>query len=710
MSMSTGLSMRGYLYALAGVMAVSLIGMLSFTFYSDYRNAITREQARLTTLAKLVAGNAQAILERNRDRMERLAKRPAMAAMDPARCDPILADFSDIFPEFANLATVDLNGLAPCSGVAQPGGKPVSVAGTEWFKRGMAEQRFLVGNPFIGPITGKLVAVLLQPVWSETQQHLGFIGLPLDLERFDPRLPEESLPDGTRFGLLAGNGTLIWRNADHENLIGKNIGDHPGPHKGLEIRDGQYLSIGTDNIERFYAVSPVPGTDWVAFTSVPSNNIRDQVLATTARNALLGAAALVLIGILLFYLLRRIERLDHDLLQAKESAEAASRAKSTFLANMSHELRTPMNAIMGMTGLAARRATDPLQRDQLAKIGQASRHLLNVINDILDISKIEAGRLTLEQVNFRLGEIVENLMSLISHKAEDKGLSLRIDLPAGLSALSLNGDPLRLGQVLLNLAGNAVKFTERGSVTLRARLLEEHPHDVMLRWEVQDTGIGIGSTDLQRLFTAFEQADGSMTRKYGGTGLGLAISKRLVQMMGGEIGAASEPGAGSTFWFTVRIAKASGDAARPVSGVTPEMVEARLKADYGGSSVLLAEDEPINQEVSKGLLEDVGLKVDLAEDGRVAVALARQNRYALILMDMQMPKLNGIDATRAIRADSLNVATPILAMTANAFGDDRKACLDAGMNDHLAKPVDPRLLYETLLKWLAHRAGASQAD
>ena len=393
---------------------------------------------------------------------------------------------------------------------------------------------------------------------------------------------------------------------------------------------------------------------------------------------------------------------------ARNAAEAANRAKSTFLANMSHELRTPMNAIMGMTELALRKASEPKLRDQLSKIGQASQHLLHVINDILDISKIEAERLKLEQVNFKLGEVLENLMSLLGHKVNDKGLKLHIDLPAGLPSMKLIGDPTRLGQILLNLVGNAVKFTERGAITLRATLLEESPHAVLLRIEVVDSGIGISAENQKRLFSAFEQADGSMTRKYGGTGLGLAISKRLAEMMGGEVGVTSVVGQGSTFWFSVRLGKsANGNASAtkeydfsPAPTFDSGSAESQIKTHYAGTRILLAEDEPINQEVSRGILEDVGLSVDLAVDGVQAVAMAQQHRYALILMDMQMPNLNGVEATRAIRTLPNYATVPILAMTANAFNEDRQLCLDAGMNDHISKPVEPEVLFETLLKWL----------
>jgi len=539
----------------------------------------------------------------------------------------------------------------------------------------------------------------------------------------------------------------------------------------------------------------------------------------------------------------KIDALNAELGHRAAEAESASRAKSSFLANMSHEIRTPMNAILGLTHLLQREAREPAQRERLAQVTGAARHLLQLVNDVLDLSKIETGKLELEQTEFAIDDVISRACTLVADRLREQELELIVDLDHVPHRLI--GDPTRLLQILLNLLTNAVKFTERGLIEVRCRVEHAGSDDVLLRTSVRDTGIGIAPEKLGTLFTAFQQADSSTTRRFGGTGLGLAIVRHLVTLMGGEVGAESEPGAGSTFWFTARLQRGTqppvvveslhgrrallvddvpaaraaiggmlgrlglrvdeaaaaeealalagaardrqepyaialldlhmagidgmqtirrlqallGGAAPPcvllgthderavwqdarpscVQGVLAKPVlpsalqecvsralgqsaperppaeasggqtEARLRHDHAGARVLLAEDNLVGQEVMGELLASVGLAVDIAATGAQAVQRAREARYDLVLMDMQMPEMDGIEATKLIRALPGYRGVPIVAVTANAFGDDRAACLAAGMNDHLGKPVDPGTLYATLLRWLARGAGEGPA-
>ncbi len=402
-------------------------------------------------------------------------------------------------------------------------------------------------------------------------------------------------------------------------------------------------------------------------------------------------------------MLAEMKETEEELRKARDIAQESTQAKSNFLANMSHEIRTPMNAILGTTYLMLQTETTPAQRDYLKKTEQSAQLLLRIINDILDFSKIEAGKLEIENIQFSLYMVVSDIFDIVAEQANEKKLAIIKDIGTSIPNL-LMGDPLRLKQVLLNLINNAIKFTNKGNITISVSERHREPDAVTLLFSVRDTGIGMGQEQLKHLFTPFTQADASTTRKYGGSGLGLAICKSLVDLMGGVIWCESRLDVGTTFYFTavfkiVEMIEAHTLLNEAEAASAPALPE-NAGDDLKGLRVLLAEDNTINQMIALELMKMKGIIADVAGNGREALALLQKSDYDIILMDIQMPEMDGISATREIRKNPDYNRLPIVAMTAHAMSGDREISLTAGMNDHITKPIVPEVLYATLRKWV----------
>ncbi len=582
----------------------------------------------------------------------------------------------------------------------------MNVADREYFQAHFADPalKSYISLPVLSRGAGRWTFFLTRKIRNSKGATIGLVLAGIESSFFADYYKAVSLSASSSIALYRDDGGLLARTPPAEESMGKIL-----PQPSLRaMKDGQDAIVTnlprvTDPADarlRIVAPQAVAGYP-LAVIATASEEL---IFADWRQRAAMiggGAAALALIVIcLMVWIIRLLNKREAAMAmarQAQDAAERATKVKSEFLAMMSHEIRTPLNGIIGFTRSLRRDVVEPGQAAKLDKVGSAARHLLGIINDILDMAKIEAGKLSVVPEDFSLGDMLSDVVNQVTSQVEGRGLDLRVEISPDIPFLRLRADPLRLGQCLINYVSNAVKFTACGTVTIRAALEGESEAGLLLRFEVEDTGIGIAPEVLPRLFAQFEQADSSTTRQFGGTGLGLAITRRLAEMMGGSVGVHSTPGHGSRFWFTAQVVRAAGDARAASPDENPAAI---LSQGFAAARLLVAEDVPLNREVLQDMLDEAGLKADMAEDGEVAAAMAGAAAYDLILMDMQMPVMDGLSATRAIRRLPGYAHTPIIALTASAFDDDRQRCLDAGMDDFLSKPLQPEHLHQVLLHWL----------
>ena len=591
------ISIRSLLLALVFAVVLPLVAMVAFTIYQDARHGVDQAKANVRTLAKIIAANTSRTLATNKEALDVLSQRPLMSRVDASHCDPILQDFRSLFPRFANLTTIDLAGIAVCSAVPQPGGKPVNVFKTEWFQRALAEKRFLAGDPFVGPITGKWVSVLISPIYDERKNLHGFMGLPLDLSAYDPNIAAAPMAPDTRFGILSANGRLIWRNQDPDRLVGTDVKELAVVKKTLETKEGEFEALGTDAVHRFYAVAPIPEVDWYAYVGVPSKPIYAEVITNAIINSLFGLV--VLLGIMGFaiFLAQNIERpvlalaatarklkegkADaravvkgprevaevaaefNEMIDALQSAERdlrqlnadleqrvasrttelehANKELEAFSYSVSHDLRTPLRAINGFAQALLEDERERLSdagKSMLDRVAGNATKLGHLIDDILQYSR--AGRQALDRTPIDLDKLAISIAGEMRAGYPQASIDVKL-LPL------VQGDATMLRQIFENLIGNACKFSAgREHPCIEVGADSDKGTTV---YYVKDNGVGFDMQYADKLFGMFQRLH--QESEFPGTGVGLSIVKRLVERHGGRIWCTARLGEGATFYFSL---------------------------------------------------------------------------------------------------------------------------------------------------------------
>jgi signal transduction histidine kinase/CheY-like chemotaxis protein/HPt (histidine-containing phosphotransfer) domain-containing protein len=729
-------------FVLIGLMAMTPLIAALFQFAGEARErASAAAVERVGMLATIAADRQREVIEDARSLLRFLADEPEIRAGGPA-CSALLARHAELHGWAAMLRLSDPQGNDLCSD--QPHFQEPSIADRIYFQEALQTRDFVLSDMLVERSTSEAVMIAAGPV-LDGERLLGIVTLGIPPSIFAARAPSQIAPELDISMLIVDrSGTVVARDPPAPGLVGENFLDHELVRLALMNEGEAVVAPDLLGSRRLFAIRPLPGTDaviavgleWGAAIGAHDAALRHKIMLIamiilgstllgllgseilvfrplralvgtagtlesgdfTARSLIAGGAEISALSRALNRLAHVVELREKQLQSARDVAELAlvraehaTKAKSEFLASMSHEIRTPLNGVIGYAERLLDEEMQPHQRRYAERIQNSSLALLTVVNDVLDFSQIESGRIALDPQPFALRALIDNTVSIVSGIAESRGLDMAVEIAPDLPEI-LTGDEARLRQILLNLLNNAIKFTRAGGVTVQLRSLGRQAEGEVIRISVSDTGIGIPKNKRENLFQRFSQVDQTIRREFGGSGLGLAISKRLVEVMGGEIGMDSEEGSGSTFWIVVTL---------PAASSLPHSKDDLPVRRLAPGRILVVEDLEINQELARTLLEAEGHEVDVASDGAEAVAAVQAKAYDLVLMDIQMPVMDGITATRTIRSlDHPARSIPIIAMTANVLPQQVRSFQQAGMNGHIAKPVRKADVKRALAEWL----------